>query len=225
MMALQGHIDFAVFGDDYDTPDGTAIRDYIHVTDLAAAHVAALNLLETGHAGGSLNLGTGSGFSVRDILNASRQETGREVPHTVKPRRAGDPTYLVADVSAARKALNFVPRHSDLATVIRTAWTWHQKHTRSGNLRARIARYRPQTISRADPVLRQRRPTPLNIALAAEPQLAKAACKCAAQIALIGNFIESLALVLRLLSPTHSAGGPPGGLCAQQYKSTSHYGA
>lgn len=127
MMALQGHVDFAVFGDDYDTPDGTAIRDYIHVTDLAAAHVAALKLLEDGHAGGSFNLGTGSGFSVREILNAIRLETGREVPHTVKPRRAGDPTYLVADPSAARRVLNFVPRHSDLATVIRTAWAWHQK--------------------------------------------------------------------------------------------------
>ena len=127
MMALQGHVEFAVFGDDYDTPDGTAIRDYIHVTDLAAAHLAALKLLEDGHAGGSFNLGTGSGFSVREILDAIRLETGREVPHTVKPRRAGDPTYLVADPSAARKVLNFVPRHSDLPTVIRTAWAWHQK--------------------------------------------------------------------------------------------------
>ena len=128
MMALQGHAgDFAVFGDDYDTPDGTAIRDYIHVTDLAAAHVAALMLLEQGHAGGSFNLGTGAGFSVREILTAIRQETGREVPHTVKPRRAGDPTYLVADASAARKVLDFVPRHSDLANVIRTAWAWHQQ--------------------------------------------------------------------------------------------------
>ncbi len=127
MMALQGHVEFAVFGNDYDTPDGTAIRDYIHVTDLAAAHLAALKLLEDGHAGGSFNLGTGSGFSVREILDAIRLETGREVPHTVKPSRAGDPTYLVADPSAARKVLNFVPRHSDLPTVIRTAWAWHQK--------------------------------------------------------------------------------------------------
>ena len=127
MMALQGHVEFAVFGNDYDTPDGTAIRDYIHVTDLAAAHLAALKLLEDGHAGGSFNLGNGSGFSVREILDAIRLETGCEVPHTVKQRRAGDPTYLVADPSAARKVLNFVPRHSDLPTVIRTAWAWHQK--------------------------------------------------------------------------------------------------
>ncbi|MBI5264062.1 MAG: UDP-glucose 4-epimerase GalE [Bradyrhizobium sp.] len=128
MMALQGHVgDFAVFGEDYDTPDGTAIRDYIHVTDLAAAHVAALNLLLEGHSGGAFNLGTGSGFSVREILAAINAETGREVPHVVRPRRPGDPTYLVADPAAARKVLRFTPRHSELATIIRTAWAWHQR--------------------------------------------------------------------------------------------------
>jgi hypothetical protein len=128
MMALQGHLsDFAVFGDDYDTPDGTAIRDYVHVTDLAAAHVQALQLLMQGHSGGIFNLGTGTGFSVRQILAAIAAETGREVPHVVKPRRAGDPTYLVADPSAARETLKFKPAHSDLATIIRTAWAWHQK--------------------------------------------------------------------------------------------------
>jgi UDP-glucose 4-epimerase len=128
MMALQGHVgDFAVFGDDYDTPDGTAIRDYIHVTDLAAAHLAALKLLMQGHVGGAFNLGTGAGYSVREILTAIAAETGREVPHAVKPRRAGDPTYLVADPSAARETLKFVPAHSDLITIIRTAWAWHTK--------------------------------------------------------------------------------------------------
>jgi UDP-glucose 4-epimerase len=127
MMALQGHVpDFAVFGDDYDTPDGTAIRDYIHVTDLATAHVLALKLLLEGHSGGAFNLGTGNGFSVREILAAIATETGREVPHVVKPRRPGDPTYLVADPSAARATLNFRPAHSDLATIIRTAWAWHK---------------------------------------------------------------------------------------------------
>ena len=127
MMALQGHVpDFAVFGDDYDTPDGTAIRDYIHVTDLAAAHVAALELLLQGHRGGAFNLGTGTGFSVREILSAIAAETGREVPHVVKPRRPGDPTYLVADPAAARETLKFRAAHSDLATIIRTAWAWHQ---------------------------------------------------------------------------------------------------
>ena len=128
MMALQGHVgDFAVFGDDYDTPDGTAIRDYIHVTDLAAAHVEALKLLMQGHAGGAFNLGTGTGFSVREILSAIATETGRKVPHVVKPRRVGDPTYLVANPAAARETLKFRAQHSDLATIIRTAWSWHQK--------------------------------------------------------------------------------------------------
>lgn len=128
MMAMQGYLsDFAVFGTDYDTPDGTAIRDYIHVTDLAAAHVAALKLLMEGHRGGAFNLGTGNGFSVREILEAIALETGRTVPHLIKPRRAGDPAYLVADASAAREVLQFSPRHSDLATIIRTAWAWHLK--------------------------------------------------------------------------------------------------
>ena len=127
MMALQGHVgDFAVFGDDYGTPDGTAIRDYIHVTDLAQAHLLALDLLMQGHSGGAFNLGTGSGFSVREILAAIAAETGREVPHVVKPRRPGDPTYLVANPTAARETLKFNPAHSDLKTIIRTAWAWHR---------------------------------------------------------------------------------------------------
>lgn len=127
MMALQGHVpDFAVFGDDYDTPDGTAIRDYIHVTDLAAAHVKALTLLLAGQTGGSFNLGTGQGFSVKEILAAIATVTGREVPHRIEPRRSGDPTYLVADPSAARNVLDFRPSHSDLTTVVSSAWAWHQ---------------------------------------------------------------------------------------------------
>ena len=128
MMALQGHLpDFAILGEDYATPDGTAIRDYIHVTDLGAAHVAALKLLMQGHAGGAFNLGTGNGFSVREILAAISAETGRAVPHVIKPRRPGDPAYLVANPTAARKVLNFMPEHLDLATIIRTAWAWHQQ--------------------------------------------------------------------------------------------------
>ncbi len=128
MMALQGHVsDFAVYGDDYDTPDGTAIRDYIHVTDLAAAHILALKLLMQEHPGGVYNLGTGAGFSVHEILAAIAAETGRDVPYVVKPRRSGDPAYLVADATAARAALQFRPAYSDLATIVRTAWAWHQK--------------------------------------------------------------------------------------------------
>src|SRR3954462_2435362 len=128
MMALQGHLaDFAVFGEDYDTPDGTAVRDYIHVSDLAAAHVLALKLLLQGHGGGAYNLGTGIGFSVREILLAIAAETGRAVPHVIKPRRPGDPAWLVADPTAARETLQFRPVHSDLVNIVRTAWAWHQK--------------------------------------------------------------------------------------------------
>jgi UDP-glucose-4-epimerase GalE len=128
MMAIQGHLaDFAIFGDDYPTPDGTAIRDYIHVTDLADAHVSALRLLLKGRKGGSFNLGTGSGFSVRQVLAAIAAETGREVPRAVRRRRLGDPAELVADPSRARETLGFSPACSDLRTIVRSAWTWHQK--------------------------------------------------------------------------------------------------
>jgi UDP-glucose-4-epimerase GalE len=127
MMALQGHVgDFAIFGDDFDTPDGTAIRDYIHVVDLAAAHVLALDALLKGAAGDSYNLGTGSGYSVREILTVIERETGLKMPLLTKPRRVGDPPILVADSSAARKDLAFVPRCSDIATIVKSAWAWHQ---------------------------------------------------------------------------------------------------
>jgi len=127
MMALQGHVDdFAIFGDDYETPDGTAIRDYIHVVDLAAAHVRAVNALLKGARGGHYNLGTGAGFSVRQVLAAIEQETGLKVPVVTKPRRAGDPPILVADPSAARADLGFVPACSDLPTIVRSSWAWHQ---------------------------------------------------------------------------------------------------
>jgi UDP-glucose-4-epimerase GalE len=127
MMALQGYVqDFAIFGDDFDTPDGTAIRDYIHVVDLAAAHVLALDALLKGAAGGRYNLGTGSGYSVREILTVIERETGLKMPLITKPRRAGDPPILVADPSAARNDLGFVPRCSDIATIVKSAWAWHQ---------------------------------------------------------------------------------------------------
>ena len=92
-----------------------------------AGYGLALRLLLQGHAGGVFNLGTGTGFSVREILGAIAAETGCAVPHAVEPRRAGDPAYLVADASAARDVLKFRPTHSELATIIRTAWAWHRK--------------------------------------------------------------------------------------------------
>jgi UDP-arabinose 4-epimerase len=128
MMALQGYVDdFAVFGSDYDTPDGTAIRDYVHVADLAEAHVRAVVLLLDGHRGGAFNLGTGRGHSVKEVLNAIGVETRRSLPAARGPRRPGDPATLVADASLARAELGFNPSRSDLFNIVRTAWAWHQR--------------------------------------------------------------------------------------------------
>ena len=127
MMRLQGHVsEFAVFGIDYDTPDGTAVRDFIHVSDLAAAHVLAVQVLTNGHPGGVYNLGTGFGYSVKEVLNAIAAESAREVPFDVRERRAGDPPILVANPKAAERELGFRPRYSDLRTIISSAWRWHR---------------------------------------------------------------------------------------------------
>lgn len=128
LMTLRGHVsNFAVFGDDYETSDGTAIRDYIHVNDLAAAHIAALQRLLRGAEGAAVNLGTGNGYSVREILEAVLAETGQAVAFATKPRRSGDPAVLVADPSASRSVLDFEPRYSSLSNIVRSAWAWHQK--------------------------------------------------------------------------------------------------
>jgi UDP-glucose 4-epimerase/UDP-arabinose 4-epimerase len=128
LMAILGHVpDFAIFGTDYETPDGTAVRDYIHVDDLAAAHIAAIGRLMEGHRGGAYNLGTGSGYSVREIVDAIRNETGEQVPLVYRERRPGDPPVLVADPRRAEQELGFKPRRSDLGHIIRSAWAWHQK--------------------------------------------------------------------------------------------------
>jgi UDP-arabinose 4-epimerase len=138
MMAIQGHIhDFAVFGTDYPTPDGTAIRDYIHVCDLAAAHVAAVRRLLAGEAGGAFNLGTGCGYSVKQVLDAIAAETGESLPISTAPRRPGDPPVLVADASLSHRELGFAPRLSDLKTIVETAWAWHRHaHPRLADSRA-----------------------------------------------------------------------------------------
>jgi UDP-arabinose 4-epimerase len=128
LMALLGHVsDFAVYGTDYETPDGTAIRDYIHVDDLATSHIAALEMLLAGDRGDVFNLGTGTGYSVRQILDAVHTETGREVPLVFRARRAGDPPILVADPRKAERKLGFRACRSDLRYIVRSAWAWHQK--------------------------------------------------------------------------------------------------
>jgi UDP-arabinose 4-epimerase len=114
-----------IYGADYPTPDGTAIRDYIHVEDLAAAHVAALEYLSAGGDAVALNLGTGRGHSVRAVIAAAERVGGRTVPHRTAPRRPGDPPVLVADARLAAERLGWHPRCSDLDTIITTALAWH----------------------------------------------------------------------------------------------------
>ena len=116
-----------VFGTDYPTADGTAIRDYIHVCDLARAHVQALqHLLDHGDTI-AVNLGTGHGASVRQVIDMVRSVTGREIPARDAPRRAGDPSILVADANKARETLGWAPDRSDLETIVADAWRWHRK--------------------------------------------------------------------------------------------------
>ncbi len=125
VMAALGLIPaLAIYGDDYPTPDGTAVRDYVHVCDLADAHVAALAYLEAGGDSLVANLGTGSGFSVREILEAVERVTGRPVPHHTAARRLGDVATLVADTSRARTTLGFTPHHSGLDRIVGTAHRW-----------------------------------------------------------------------------------------------------
>ena len=119
-----------IFGDDYPTPDGTAIRDYVHVCDLASAHVAAVRYLIGGSESISVNLGTGSGFSVREIVDAVERVTGLDVPCRIAPRRPGDPAVLVADSSRAERLLGFSAAHSDVETIVRTAYAWLARGTR-----------------------------------------------------------------------------------------------
>ena len=117
-----------VFGRDYDTPDGTAVRDYIHVNDLASAHVRALERLTQGHGSGAFNLGTGRGYSVREVIAAIERAGKRKVPIQEAPRRAGDPPMLVADPTRAARELHWTPQHSSLDNIVETAWSWYTRH-------------------------------------------------------------------------------------------------
>jgi UDP-glucose-4-epimerase GalE len=116
-----------VFGSDYPTPDGTCIRDYIHVSDLADAHVAALRRLERGQGSGTWNLGTGQGHSVREVLEMAQRISGKPVPSAASPRRPGDAPVLVADPARALQDLGWAPRRSSLEEIIRTAWNWRTR--------------------------------------------------------------------------------------------------
>jgi len=117
-----------VFGDDYPTEDGTCIRDYIHVSDLADAHILALEHLRRGGESGVYNLGAGKGYSVYEVIAAAREVTGHPIPAAVRPRRPGDPAVLVASPDKAKAELGWMPKRSDLRRMIASAWEWHRRH-------------------------------------------------------------------------------------------------
>ncbi len=118
-----------VFGTDYDTPDGTCVRDYIHVADLAEAHVRGMEHLRGGGVSEAFNLGNGAGYSVREVIDTAQRVTGREIPVVEGPRRAGDPPRLVGSAEKARRTLGWQPRYADLETIVRHAWAWHENRT------------------------------------------------------------------------------------------------
>lgn len=118
----------SIFGDDYDTKDGTCIRDYIHVTDLAQAHILAMDYLLKGGENNIFNLGNGVGFTVKEVIDAARQVTGHPIPAKIAPRRAGDPAQLIASSDKAKGVLGWKPEHADLKHIIETAWNWHHNH-------------------------------------------------------------------------------------------------
>ncbi len=117
-----------IFGTDYETPDGTCIRDYIHVTDLAHAHILALRKLDQGKISGIYNLGNGNGYSVRDVVDTVKKVTGRNIATVESPRRPGDPARLVASSQKMRHELGWIPRYPDLETIVKTDYDWHRKH-------------------------------------------------------------------------------------------------
>ena len=128
--AANGGRGLQVFGDDYPTPDGTCLRDYIHVTDLADAHVRALNAIAETGTSGVYNLGTGRPHSVREVIDSVERVTGHTVPWTLAPRRDGDPAVLYAAPDKAQRELRWKPRFTDLDSIVRTAWNWHQHRPR-----------------------------------------------------------------------------------------------
>jgi UDP-glucose-4-epimerase GalE len=126
--AATGGRGLMLFGDDYPTPDGTCLRDYVHVTDLADAHVRALEAIADTGKSGAYNLGTGHAHSVREVIDTVGRVTGRTVPYTLAPRRPGDPAVLYAAAQKAHAELHWTPRYGDLETIVRTAWDWHRTH-------------------------------------------------------------------------------------------------
>ena len=129
LFAAQGKIPHvSIFGDDYPTPDGTAIRDYIHISDLSQAHLLALDHLRAGKPSEFINLGNGSGYSVKEVVETARRVTGLPIEAKIAPRRPGDPSKLVADAAKARAVLGWNPQYAELEKIIESAWAWHQEN-------------------------------------------------------------------------------------------------
>jgi len=127
-VALGQREKIAIFGEDYPTPDGTAIRDYIHIEDLGQAHHQALEYLRNGGDSQFINLGNGAGYSVLEVVETARQVTGKEIPVEIQPRRAGDPSRLIAVADKAKNVLGWQPKYPDLKTIVESAWQWHESH-------------------------------------------------------------------------------------------------
>ncbi|TXK83854.1 UDP-glucose 4-epimerase GalE [Paenibacillus sp. N3.4] len=127
-VALGQRTHISIFGEDYATQDGTCVRDYIHVSDLASAHVLAVEKLRDGAESNIYNLGNGTGFSVKEVIDIARKVTGHAIPAIVEPRRAGDPASLIASSDRAREELGWKPTRDSLESIIESAWNWHQNH-------------------------------------------------------------------------------------------------
>lgn len=129
LLGAQGRVpQVSVFGNDYPTLDGTAVRDYVHVADLGAAHIQALDYLRAGGSSECINLGTGQGYSVLEVIETARQVTGRPIAINIEARRPGDPSHLVANAEKARAVLGWHPAYPDLASIIRSDWDWRMNH-------------------------------------------------------------------------------------------------
>lgn len=118
----------SIYGGDYDTKDGTCVRDYIHVTDLAQAHILAVKYLQNGNKSEIFNLGNGIGFTVKEVIDTARKVTSHPIPAKITPRRAGDPAQLIASSEKAKEILGWKPEHNSLEEIISTAWNWHKNH-------------------------------------------------------------------------------------------------
>ncbi|MFD3155954.1 UDP-glucose 4-epimerase GalE [Haloimpatiens sp. FM7330] len=127
-VALRQREKIMIFGEDYDTEDGTCVRDYIHVSDLASAHFLALEKMKNGGDSAIYNLGNGKGFSVKEVVEVTRKVTGKEIKAEIAERREGDPAILIASSDKAKKELGWHPQYNSLETIIETAWNWHKKH-------------------------------------------------------------------------------------------------